>query len=64
MKIVMEVEDTNRGKVLLEFLKQLPFVKIKGTRKTRKGIQLNEVFGIWKNREITKGKLRKKAWRF
>ncbi len=46
MKIVMEVEDTNRGKALLEFLKQLPFVKIKSTRKTRKGIQLNEVFGI------------------
>ncbi len=65
MKITIEVEDSKQGEALLQFLSQLPFVRIKRknghTRKASK--KINEIFGIWKDRDISKHWLREKAWR-
>ena len=50
----------------MKFLKQLSFVKIREAqkqRKKRKVSEIEEIFGIWKDRDITKERLREKAWR-
>ncbi len=66
MRVVLEVEDSKKGYALINFLKNLSFVKIEDTfkRKRKKNkFKIEEVFGIWKDRDLTKEKLREKAWR-
>jgi len=67
MRIILEIEDNKEGRALMNFLKQLPFVRIEETqkrrKKKRKGLKIEEIFGIWKDRDITEEKLREKAWR-
>ncbi len=66
MRVILEVENSKEGRALISFLKQLPFVKIKEPQKLqklKKEHKFEEIFGIWKNRDITKEKLREKAWR-
>ena len=64
MRIVLEVEDNKEGRALMQFLKQLSFVRIEKTQKQRrKRLKFEEIFGLWRNRNITKEKLREKAWR-
>ena len=63
MKVVLEVENSKEGRALINFLKQLPFVKIQKFSKSKKEYELKELFGIWKDRNVTKESLREKAWR-
>jgi hypothetical protein len=64
MRIILEVEDNKEGRALMQFLKQLSFVRIEETQKQRrKRLKFEEIFGLWRNRNITKEKLREKAWR-
>ena len=68
MRIVLEVEDNKEGRALMQFLKQLSFVRIdvrieKTQKQRRKRLKIEEIFGLWRNRDITKEKLREKAWR-
>ena len=66
MHIILEIEDNKEGRALMKFLKQLSFVKIREAqkqRKKRKVSEIEEIFGIWKDRDITKERLREKAWR-
>ena len=64
MRIVLEVEDNKEGRALMQFLKQLSFVRIEESQKQRrKRLKIEEIFGLWRNRNITKEKLREKAWR-
>jgi len=63
MRIILEIENTEMGKALINFLKQLPFVKMKRTRKFKKKTNIEEIFGIWKGREISQKTIREKAWR-
>ena len=66
MRIILEVENNKEGRALMNFLKQLPFVRIEETQKQRREknrLKIEEIFGIWRNRDITKEKLREKAWR-
>ncbi len=65
MRIILEVEDNKEGRALMKFLKQLSFVRIEEIQKQRrkKGLKFEEIFGLWRNRDITKEKLREKAWR-
>ncbi|WP_456473855.1 hypothetical protein [Candidatus Pyrohabitans sp.] len=64
MRISINVKDETKAKVLIEFLKELPFVDIEKERDIRKiKGNLEEIFGIWKDREISKKNLREKAWR-
>lgn len=68
MKVTLEIEDNQEGVALIEFLKQLPFVKLKELSKKetrrRSNIKIDSVFGIWQGREISKDSLRERAWRF
>ena len=64
MRIILKVEDNKEGRALMEFLKQLSFVRIEESQKQRrKRLKIEEIFGLWRNRDITKEKLREKAWR-
>ncbi len=66
MRFILEIEDNKEGKALMKFLSQLSFVKIGEAQKRRKkraSLKIDEIFGIWKDRDITKETLREKAWR-
>ena len=66
MHIILEIKDNKEGKALIKFLRQLSFVKIGESQKRRKNrnlLKIEEIFGIWKDRDITKERLREKAWR-
>ena len=67
VRIIIDIQDNERANALVELLNQLPFVKIeKGRekRKTNKKLKaLDDIFGIWKDRNISKGSLRREAWK-
>ena len=66
MKIILDIQDNQRAKTLVEVLSQLSFVKIeKGREKriTKKNQALDDIFGIWKDRNISKGSLRREVWK-
>lgn len=63
MRFILEIENNKEGRALINFLRQLPFVKIQKSQKYKKEQKLEEIFGIWKDRDITKETLREKAWR-
>ncbi|HEC67544.1 MAG TPA: hypothetical protein ENI35_01820 [Candidatus Desulfofervidus auxilii] len=63
MKVILDMQDSKKAKALLEFLKELPFVKVEEKKKERKTVNLEEIFGLWKGRDITKESIRVKAWR-
>ena len=63
MRFILEIENNKEGRALINFLKQLPFVKIRESQKSKKEHKFEEIFGIWKDRDIAKEKLREKAWR-
>ena len=67
MRIILDIQDNERAKTLAEVLSQLSFVKIeKGREKriTKKKLKaLDDIFGIWKDRNISKGSLRREVWK-
>ncbi len=67
MRIISDIQDNKRAKTLVEVLSQLSFVKIEKGRKkriTKKKFQaLDDIFGIWKDRNISKGSLRREVWK-
>jgi len=63
MRVTIEVENNKEGRALINFLRQLSFVKIREPRKLKEEQKFKEVFGIWRNRDITKEKIRENAWR-
>ncbi len=65
MRVIIDIEDNKKGKSFIEFIKELPFIKFKikeDGKRDKKG-EFSELFGIWKNRDITKESLREEAWR-
>ncbi len=62
MKVILKIENSHRGRALLEFLKQLPFVEIEEKNKKKSKSNLDDIFGIWKNRNITLEEIRQRAW--
>ncbi len=63
MEIILEIKNNKEGKALINFLKQLPFVKIRNSNKLKSGQEFEKIFGLWKDRDITKEKIRENAWR-
>ena len=61
MQVILEVENNKEGRALINFLRQLPFVKIRESQKSKKGHKLEKIFDIWKDRDITKERLIEKA---
>jgi hypothetical protein len=65
--VVLKIKDEEKGKFLLDFLKQLDFVAIeeepvkKEDQPTGKE-SFKDLFGIWKDRSIDLETIRQKAW--
>ena len=59
MRIILDIQNNERAKTLAEVLSQLSFVKTEKGREeriTKKKIKaLDDIFGIWKDRNISKG---------
>ena len=65
MKIVLEIKDIEKAKTVINFLNQNPYIKIKDIEdieRERETFDMNEMFGFWKKRAVTKEKIREKAW--
>ena len=63
-KITINVLDSSKRELVISLLKELDFVEIDKVQKERnEGVnELKSIYGIWKNREITKESIRKEAW--
>ena len=62
-KIIIDVKDKSKEYMVLDFLKELPFIEIKESSFDKKGVlEFRKLYGIWKDRDISKNDLRKKAW--
>jgi hypothetical protein len=63
------IKDNEKAIIVLNLLKELPFVEIEESAdektgksgKSEKG-SVSDLFGLWENRKITLGDIRKKAW--
>ena len=67
MKIVLEIKDIEKAKTVINFLNQNPYIKIKdieNIEKKKKTFDMNQMFGLWKKRAITKEEIREKAWSY
>ena len=65
MKIVLEIKDIEKAKTVINFLNQNPYINIKdieNIEKNKKTFDMNQMFGLWKKRDITKEEIREKAW--
>ncbi len=62
MEITIEIKDENKAKGILELLDELPFVEIKKSKKRNSFRNFEDLFGIWKDRDISAATLRKKSW--
>jgi len=67
VRIILDIQDNERAKTLVEVLSQLSFVKIEKRREkmiTKKKLKaLDDIFGVWKDRNISKGSLRRDVWK-
>jgi hypothetical protein len=62
-------KDSEKTVIVVNLLKELPFVEIEGNTIDKKGDpvkkkakSLEDLFGLWENRDISLLKIRKKAW--
>ena len=66
-EIVLNIKNEEKGKFLLDFLKQIEFVEIKDRSdkkiSTDKNASFKDLYGIWKDRDIDLETIRKKAWK-
>ena len=66
--VVLNIKNELKGKFLLDFLKQIEFVEIEEEQsniedKSSDKESFRDLFGIWKNRDITIETIRQKAWK-
>jgi len=68
-RLQIKIKDADKAIIVLNLLKELPFVEIEKTEeeKTAKSTKerkegLADLFGIWKGREVSLSDIRKKAW--
>jgi hypothetical protein len=68
-RLYIKIKDNEKAIIVLNLLKQLPFVEIEEsvdekTGKSGKGDKwsVSDLFGLWENRKITLSDIRKKAW--
>jgi hypothetical protein len=68
-RLRINIKDDDKAIIVLNLLRELPFVEIEGdtkkavgrTAKKGKG-SLADLFGLWEHRDITLNEIRKKAW--
>ena len=68
-RLHIKIKDNEKAIIVLNLLKELPFVEIEEsvdekTGKSGKGDKgsVADLFGLWENRNITLRDIRKKAW--
>ena len=68
-RLQIKIKDADKAIIVINLLKELPFVEIEASEdeKTVKPLKrgkesLAELFGLWKNREVSLVDIRKKAW--
>ena len=68
-RLCIKIKDTEKANILLNLLKQLPFVEIEESVYEKAGKSgkedkgsVSDLFGLWENRKITLSDIRKKAW--
>lgn len=69
MRLHIKIKDADKAVIVLNLLKELPFVEIekneneKTVKSVAKGKEsLADLFGLWKNRKVSLRELRDKAW--
>jgi hypothetical protein len=62
MEITIKIKNDKKAKAVLTFLNELSFVEIKKSTKKNSASAFEDLFGIWKGRDISARTLRKKAW--
>jgi len=64
-KILIDIKDKSKAHIVASLLKELSFIEFREigkANKTRKASDFRELFGIWRDREVTLNNLRQKAW--
>ena len=64
MRLIININDESKAHHFISFLKDIPFIEIQenfdaSTEKSK----LDELFGIWKDYDITLDDIRNKAWK-
>jgi hypothetical protein len=68
-RLCIKIKDNEKANIVLNLLKQLPFVEIEDSVDEKAGKSgkedkgsVSDLFGLWENRKITLSDIRKKAW--
>ena len=68
-RLQIKIKDEDKASIVLNLLRELPFVEIEGSVKKISGRvvgkgsgSLADLFGIWERRKITLKDIREKAW--
>ncbi|RJP46184.1 MAG: hypothetical protein C4548_03410 [Desulfobacteraceae bacterium] len=72
-RLNIRIKDSKKAVIVLNLLKELPFVEIEGgvidkkedpasDSDRKKAGSIEDLFGLWKNKDISLLKIRKKAW--
>ena len=68
-RFFIKIKDNEKANIVLNLLKQLPFVEIEESVDEKAGKSgkedkgsVSDLFGLWENRKITLSDIRKKAW--
>ncbi|MCK4763052.1 MAG: hypothetical protein KAW12_12725 [Candidatus Aminicenantes bacterium] len=67
-EIVVSIKNEAKGKFLLDFLRQIEFIEIRerigsDISGAEKEGSFSDLYGIWKDRDISLESIRKKAWK-
>ena len=68
-RLQIKIKDNEKAIIVLNLLKELPFVEIEESTDEKTGKSgkrgkesVADLFGLWENRKITLGDIRKKSW--
>lgn len=68
-RLCIKIRDNEKANIVLNLLKQLPFVEIEESVDEKAGKSgkedkgsVSDLFGLWENRKITLSDIRKQAW--
>lgn len=68
-RLHLKIKDADKAIIVLNLLKELPFVEIEKSEneKTVEPVKMRkeslaDLFGLWEDRDVSLGAIRKKAW--
>jgi hypothetical protein len=68
-RLQINIKDSEKALIFINLLKELPFVEIEGNTidkkndsAKKKAKSLEDLFGLWENKDISLLKIREKAW--